>query len=218
MTQAIIFDMDGTLFQTNRILEPALEATFAHLRQEGLWQGKTPLEQYRAIMGVPLDVVWQTLCPQHTLQQQQKNNAYFQQALITQIENGIGALYENVELTLQQLAAHFPLYIASNGQVPYLQAIMKHYDLYRFINKIYSIDCVPSGNKSELVANLIRENTVTSGFVVGDRASDINAAKDNGLTSIGVRFDFAQEPELQQADYVVEQFEQLLSIVSTPDK
>jgi len=28
MYSAVIFDMDGTLFQTNLILEPALEATF----------------------------------------------------------------------------------------------------------------------------------------------------------------------------------------------
>lgn len=213
MTQAVIFDMDGTLFQTNLILEPALKATFDHLRESGLWQGTTPLEQYRAIMGVPLDVVWQTLCPQHTKDQQQQSNMYFQQALIEQIEQGAGALYEQVEETLQQLAKKFPLYVASNGQVPYLQAIMKHYDLQRWVKAIYSIDLVPSGNKSELVGNLLREHAITSGFVVGDRASDIKAANDNGLTSIGVRFDFAQENELQHADYVVEQFKQIQEII-----
>lgn len=215
MTKAIIFDMDGTLFQTNLILEPALEATFDHLRESRLWQGATPLEQYRAIMGVPLDVVWQILCPQHTKYQQQQSNAYFQQALIDQIEQGCGALYEHVEETLQYLATHFPLYIASNGQVPYLQAIMKHYDLQRWIKAVYSIDLVPSGNKSELVDNLLREHAITSGFVVGDRASDIKAAKDNGLTSIGVRFDFALESELQHADYVVERFEQIKDIIGS---
>lgn len=213
MTQAVIFDMDGTLFQTNLILEPALEATFDHLRESGLWQGTTPLEQYRAIMGVPLDVVWETLCPQHPNHQQQQSNVYFQQALIEQIEQGHGALYERVEETLQHVATQFPLYVASNGQVPYLQAIMKHYDLYRWIKAVYSIDLVPSGNKSELVGNVLKEHEITSGFVVGDRASDIKAAKDNGLTSIGVHFDFAQESELQHADYVVDRFELIQEII-----
>lgn len=45
MSKAIIFDMDGTLFQTNLILEPALEETFDVLRN--LWDTKTPIEQYR---------------------------------------------------------------------------------------------------------------------------------------------------------------------------
>ncbi|WP_414478594.1 hypothetical protein [Peribacillus frigoritolerans] len=47
MSKAIIFDMDGTLFQTNLILEPALEETFDVLRKENLWDTKTPIEQYR---------------------------------------------------------------------------------------------------------------------------------------------------------------------------
>lgn len=37
MSRAIIFEMDGTLFQTNLILEPALEVTFDVLRKENLW-------------------------------------------------------------------------------------------------------------------------------------------------------------------------------------
>lgn len=45
-----IFDMDGTLFQTNLILTPALEETFQMLRDKGLWEGETPLERYEAIM------------------------------------------------------------------------------------------------------------------------------------------------------------------------
>ncbi len=51
MSKAIIFDMDGTLFQTNLILEPALEATFEVLRKENLWDKKTPIEQYRGNYG-----------------------------------------------------------------------------------------------------------------------------------------------------------------------
>jgi phosphoglycolate phosphatase-like HAD superfamily hydrolase len=39
---------------------------------------------------------------------------------------------------------------------------------------------------------------------VGDRLSDINAAKDNGLMAIGCRFDFAQEDELVQADATID--------------
>ena len=54
MKQAYIFDMDGTLFQTDRILGHALEDVFAFLREQGRWTTETPLAEYRAIMGVPL--------------------------------------------------------------------------------------------------------------------------------------------------------------------
>nr|WP_274429676.1 hypothetical protein [Bacillus sp. HNR-4] len=37
MLQALIFDMDGTLFQTDKILELSLDDTFDHLRSLQLW-------------------------------------------------------------------------------------------------------------------------------------------------------------------------------------
>ena len=52
MLQALIFDMDGTLFQTDKILELSLDDTFDHLRSLQLWDTVTPIEKYREIMGV----------------------------------------------------------------------------------------------------------------------------------------------------------------------
>ena len=74
-----------------------------------------------------------------------------------------------------------------------LQAIAP-YQLTKWIKGIYSIDLIASGNKSELVSTVLKENNIHSGFVVGDRSSDIQAAL-NHLVSIGVRFDIAQEKE-----------------------
>ena len=51
MLQALIFDMDGTLFQTDKILELSLDDTFDHLRSLQLWDTVTPIEKYREIMG-----------------------------------------------------------------------------------------------------------------------------------------------------------------------
>lgn len=213
MERAIFFDMDGTLFQTNQILEPALEATFSHLRQNHLWHGETPLKLYRDIMGVPLPIVWEKLCPMHSDATREASNAFFQQALIQEIEQGNGALYDGVEETLATLAKKYPLYIASNGQLTYLNAIVEYFALHRYIQKVYSIEGIRSNSKSELVANALKEQHITSGFVVGDRASDIAAAADNGLVSIGLRFDFSQAAELEKADHIVSHFDKLVSVI-----
>lgn len=210
MHKAIIFDMDGTLFQTNLILEPALEQTFHYLRENGQWSDDTPIEQYRQIMGVPLNVVWETLCPQYSDEQREQINEYFQQALIDQIQQGNGALYAGVESTLQKLSANHSLYIASNGQTAYLQAIVAYYRLDRWIKNTYSIDCISTNNKSDLVRQIMKEQQIHSGFVVGDRASDFHAALDNNLTSIAVNFDFAQEDEMKMAHFIVDDFTHIL--------
>ena len=49
--------------------------------------------------------------------------------------------------------------------------------------------------------------------VVGDRLSDINAAKDNDLVSIGCNFDFAQEDELSQAEVIIDDIIELKTIL-----
>lgn len=212
MNKAFIFDMDGTLFQTNLILEPALDATFGVLRTNGLWHGETPIEKYREIMGVPLPVVWETLCPMHTLEIREKSNVLFHVKLVEQIRGHKGALYPHAEQTLATLSEKYPLYIASNGQVDYLQAIVETYQLERFIKGIYSIQAIASGHKSDLVKRVVDENKIDYGAVVGDRSSDIQAAQDNQLLAIGVRFDFAQDKELEKADIVIDDLTALVNV------
>ncbi|WP_238600650.1 HAD hydrolase-like protein [Metasolibacillus meyeri] len=64
------------------------------------------------------------------------------------------------------------------------------------------------------MVQLVKEqHHIETGYVVGDRASGINAAQHNQLKSIGVRFDFAQDSELAQANYIVEDFIDILNIV-----
>lgn len=213
MNRAIIFDMDGTLFQTDKILEPALEGTFNVLRENGLWVGETPINKYREIMGVPLSVVWETLCPNFSQVDRENSNGLFQGKLNEMIRSHKGSLYPNVETTLQSLSSKHNLFIASNGLEEYLQSIVDTYDLNRFFEKVYSIQLIPSGNKSELVKKVVEENKLTTAWVVGDRLSDFKAARDNGLISVGVNFDFAQEDELKQADIVIDDIRELTTLI-----
>lgn len=56
--KAVIFDMDGTLFQTDKILEFSLADTFNYLASLGKWEGAIPIDKFREIMGVPLPEVY----------------------------------------------------------------------------------------------------------------------------------------------------------------
>lgn len=205
MPPAVIFDMDGTLFQTNMILEMSLDETFAYLTSRQEWSGITPIEQYRRIMGATLSVVWETLMPDHTDDIRRDANDYFHDKLIANIHGGRGALYPHVYEMLEALKqAGCPLFIASNGQREYLQAIVSQYKLDRWVTETFSIQQIQSEDKTDLVAHILRKYAIGQAAVVGDRLTDIRAAKGNGLLAIGCRFDFAQEDELAQADAVVE--------------
>lgn len=214
MSLTIIFDMDGTLFQTDKILELALEETFKYLRSTNLWDKKTPIEEYREIMGVPLPVVWETLLPSHSNEIRRKANELFHKKLVENITKGNGALYPNAEEVLSYLKDHnCSLFIASNGQTEYLNAIVNYYHLDKWITETFSIQQIQSQNKTDLVSTILTKYNVGKGVVIGDRLSDINAAKSNGLIAIGCNFDFAQEDELSQADEIIDDLLEVKTIV-----
>ncbi|PFA67737.1 nucleosidase [Bacillus sp. AFS015802] len=204
MKAAMIFDMDGTLFQTNRILEASLHDTFQLLRDEEMWEGDTPLKECREIMGVPLSVVWETLLPHHAIHVHEKVNEIFQDKLIENILSGMGALYPHTEDLLAYLAARgFPIFVASNGYPHYLDAIVKYYSLDQWISSWYSIQEIESKDKGELLRKVKENHGLTHGVVIGDRKSDFKGAEENQFLSIGCAFDFSQENELLEADIVV---------------
>lgn len=214
MLRSIIFDMDGTLFQTDTILELALDETFKHLCSIKKWEGATPINKYREIMGVPLPKVWETLLPNHSSEERSYADQYFLKVLIDNIERGNGSLYPNVKEVFGFLKEQgLSIYIASNGLQEYLNAIIRYYDLDKWITETFSIQQIDSLNKSDLVKCIIEKYNIKDAAVVGDRLSDINAAKDNGLLSIGCNFDFANEDELSQADVVINDLFELKSLM-----
>ena len=215
MLQSLIFDMDGTLFQTDRILELSLDDTFNHLRSLNLWDSNTPIDQYREIMGVPLPKVWEALLPNHSNEVRKQTDAYFLERLIENINSGKGALYPNVKEVFTYLKENnYAIYIASNGLVEYLKAIVSYYQLDHWVTETFSIQQIQTLDKGDLVKKIIKKYDLTNAAVVGDRLSDLNAAKDNGLIAIGCRFDFAQEDELAQADFVIDDLMELKTILS----
>lgn len=208
--KAIIFDMDGTLFQTGTILEQSLEEAFSVLRERGAWQGAAPVEEYRKIMGVPLPAVWEALLPGQSEETKREMDAYFLERLIANIGQGKGAMYPDVTGVFSELCSEgYRIFIASNGLVRYLAAIVEYYGLDEWVTETFSIEQADTPDKGDLVRMIKEKHGVTEGAVVGDRLSDIHAAKVNGLFAVGCRFDFAQEQELEEADAVIDGLEEL---------
>jgi phosphoglycolate phosphatase-like HAD superfamily hydrolase len=214
MIRSLIFDMDGTLFQTEKILVRSLEDAFNYLRSLNEWDSGTPIDQYREILGAPLPKVWETLLPNHSNEMREQTDTYFLGRLINNITSGNGALYPNVREVFNYLKEiNCAIFIASNGLSDYLNAIVRFYELDKWVTETFSIQQINSLNKSDLVKLILKKYNITNAVVVGDRLSDINAAKDNGLLSIGCRFDFARDDELSQADIVIDDLVQLKTII-----
>lgn len=214
MALSLIFDMDGTLFQTDTILELSLDDTFDHLRSQNKWHTVTPIDKYREIMGAPLPKVWEALLPTHSNEVREETDAYFLERLVENIRSGKGDLYPHVKEIFSYLKANsISIYIASNGLTEYLHAIVGYYNLNEWVTETFSIQQIQTLNKADLVKEIVKKYTIENAAVIGDRLSDINAAKGNGLIAIGCNFDFAQADELAQADFVINNLLELKTVL-----
>lgn len=211
---AALFDMDGTILKTETIVESAFEATFETLRSEGKWVGETPLDHYRSILGVTLEQVWIEVMPNASDEVRREADQLLLSYLIEELKNGHGELYEGVKETLAELSEMgIPLFIASNGLEPYIDAIVEAEGLQTIFQDLYSAGRFGTKSKTELVSMLLNEYEIQFGVFIGDRKGDIVAGSQNGLTTIGCQFGFAQSNELEGADHIVTEFSKVGEII-----
>ncbi len=213
--QAMMFDMDGTLFETETVLLPAYHRTFEQLRHEGLYEGDTPPEQIiLGSLGMLLEDIWARVLPGASRQTVERANELLLEFQLETMQTGVSRLYPHVETTLQALHAQgVRLFIASNGLERYVKCITDVHHLDRWLEGVYSAGEYATATKTELVRLLMTQHRLQSAWMIGDRSSDVEAGKGNGQTVIGCRYaDFGDEQELDGADAIIVSFEQLLDV------
>lgn len=211
---AILFDMDGTLFKTEKILAGALEKTFNYLREKGEWEGEAPFEECKNLLGATLEELWRTLLPKSTDAVRKEADRLFLEGMIEEISSGKGEIYPGVIDVLKEIKSIvIPTFVASNGLDGYIQAINKYYGLQEYFTDFYSSGRFKCSSKVELVARLLEDYKIKNAIMIGDRKSDIEAAIKNNILSIGCDFGFANSDELKGASYHVTNFKEILPIV-----
>lgn len=115
--QAMIFDMDGTLFQTETLLVDVHERLFRQLAVEGLYtKGAPPVENLLGCLGMLLEDIWRTLMPDGSEAAHKRADELLLQYELEGLSAGTGTLYPHVEAVLEELKRQgLRLFVASNG-------------------------------------------------------------------------------------------------------
>ncbi len=195
MKTGIIFDMDGTLWDSAKQVAQA----WSSVTVEKLGKAVTTQDMYR-VMGMPMDKLALTLFPGHELSELMPvmeesgrvENEYLK-------EHG-ASLYPDLTDTLNILAQSYPLYIVSNCQAGYIEAFLSHYHL-----ETYFQDFICFGTnglqKGENIALMIKRNKLDHAFYVGDIQADYEAALAGGADFIHAAYGFgtidAKVPTIQ---------------------
>ncbi|HDP34675.1 MAG TPA: HAD family hydrolase [Candidatus Hydrogenedentes bacterium] len=193
----IIFDIDGTLFQTDCVTVPAVQRTFSDFglavpSRETItgFFGKSvaAYESWLARQcpaGMAADIVAAT------------------NALELKLVGTEGKLYPKVIETLELFKKEgYYLAVCSNGPSSYVNEVVNTHNLRPFFHCVYARDTRYSGEQ-EMIGLILRELAPHQFVVIGDRHDDIEAAHACGGRGIAVNYGFGAPEEWLRADAIV---------------
>lgn len=213
--EAMIFDMDGTLFKTETLLIPVFHKLFDRLREEKLYTGETPSEELMlSSLGMLLPEIWKRVIPNHGEAVHRRADELLLELELAGLKQHATELYPQVPKALEELNKRgVRLFVASNGLEHYVKGVAEAHRVFPLFEGIYSAGEHQTATKVDLVKLLLDNHRVSRAWMVGDRSSDVEAGKKNGQTVIGCAYaGFGNGGELAGADVLIHSFTELLAL------
>lgn len=194
MNRLVIFDVDGTLFQTDKVTVPAVQRTYTTY---GLSEPdpQTIIGFFGKSVASYEDWLAEQCPPGKASKIVDATNA-----LELQLIGEEGKLYAGVPETLTQLRdSGYALAVCSNGPQAYVDEVLDKHHLREFFPVVYARDTRYSG-KEEMVRLILDEMTPEKFAVIGDRHDDIDAAHVWQGFGIAATYGYGNEEEWHNAD------------------
>jgi len=183
---ALIFDLDGTLWDTT---DKCAKAWNIGLERVGLSSRKITSSDIASVTGLPYDQCVYKLFPEMSQNDLPRLVEQLNAAEEEIILKEGGRFYHGVEEGLKKLNRHFPLFLVSNCQRWYM-------DFFLSWSKLRSVfrDQESYGNtgkpKADNIAAIIRRNQLLSPVYIGDTADDYEAAREAKVSFIHLNHGF----------------------------
>lgn len=208
----IYFDLDGTLTDPRDGIVACIKHAMATLGRD--LPTNDGLDRF---IGPPLFKTFRTLLGPVDDQTVERAIAAYRERFTTIgiFENRV---YAGIPGALAALVrAGYQLHLVTVKPAPFATRILQHFDLAAYFVSV----CAPDLDARDVQkAILIREALDarpfdrTSVTMVGDRADDVNGARENGIRSIAVTWGYGPRPELEaaQPDHLVDSLPELLRV------
>ena len=191
MKKGIIFDMDGTLWDS---AEGVAKSWTKVVAQKYTDQRVITAQEIQSVMGKTMDKLAEALFPELPEDQRlqlledccKDENAYL-------LEHG-GVLYDDLESTWEELREDYFLYIVSNCQQGYIEAFLEHYGFGHYFE---DLECYGNNGlkKGDNIRKIVERNHLADAVYVGDIQGDYEASMEAGVKFIHAAYGFGTVDE-----------------------
>jgi phosphoglycolate phosphatase len=202
----LIFDLDGTLWDTNATCAAAWNRVVGEL---GIRGRVVTEDDMRAVVGLPhLDAVRRvfTELSESEVTEISKRSMLEDNRALAEVG---GILYPGVSDGIPSLSSALPLMIVSNCQAGYIEVFLETSGL---ASSFVDFECWGNTGlgKSENLRSVVARNRLRSPWFIGDTEGDRSAARENGLFFVHAAYGFGTVPD---ADARIATFDELSALV-----
>jgi phosphoglycolate phosphatase len=194
---SIIFDLDGTLWNSTRNVAIAWQTTAKHF--EDIIKEEITAKTVESICGLTYDDIFEKLF--HYLDKSQRLQ-FQQMCSVLELEvlsKTGGDLYPSLEETLKYLAQKYKLFVVSNCQSGYIEIFLNTSGLSRYFSghQCYGTKKQP---KWQNIRDIVNDHSLKAPVYIGDTIGDYNSSHKAGVPFIFAAYGFGQVESGQLAD------------------
>ena len=210
-TDGIIFDVDGTLWDSTDVVKDAWNSAFI---ESGYDDPKITADRLKGLFGLPMADIIRDIFPKGSPEEIKKLTPVIYGKEDEYLQKSGGKLYPGIIDTIEKIAEEIPVFIVSNCQEGYIELFMEKTGCARFIS-----DHLCPGDtgllKADNIKKIIKDHSLSHPVYVGDTSLDKEACADAGCTFVFARYGFGDAGECGS---VIDSPEELLELLNIQGK
>ena len=212
MFKLLLFDLDGTLIDSLDDITSAVNFALSSFSDRTYTS-----EEVRQYVGSGFKMLLKQAAPEGDNHEeiQKKFLSYYRQNLTVHTRPFHGVVDTLKELNGRKKA------VVTNKNEAFSRDILKNLQLDRFFEIVIGGDSTPYKKPSPVPINEVLHTLNVSpdeSLMIGDGEHDIEAAHRAGVKSVAVTYGYRDKEELKQADYLIDNFQQLIPLLSALEK
>lgn len=210
MIDSIIFDLDGTLWDSTHVGAKA----WTKVAQEAGITGEITVEQLKSLYGLPTEKIAEILFPHASESVRNKIMVNSNKMQNIELKKHGGILYPSVKETLIKLKEKYRLFIVSNCLEGYIQAFL-HAHGFEGVFTDFEYPGRTNLSKGKNIQLVMERNNIQSTFYVGDTKGDEIASKEANIPFVYASYGFGSSDDF---DYKINAFRDILNFPLLKDR